>query len=126
VHARDFGNGGYVLAFELQPTTSVMLDDRRSPAAGSRLLLGQNRPNPLRPATSIPFTLRAGADVQLRIYDASGRTVRSDDLGRFDAGAHSITWNGDDLRGERVPSGVYFYEVEAAGMRAARRLIVTR
>jgi hypothetical protein len=126
VHARDFGNGGYCLAFEVQPTTAVELDDRRTPAAGSRLVLGQNRPNPLHPATSIPFTLRAGGDVELRIYDAGGRTVLAEQLGRFDAGSHSVSWNGADLRGQRVPSGVYFYEVEAGGVRAARRLIVTR
>jgi hypothetical protein len=96
-----------------------------SVAATPRLLVGQNRPNPFRASlTEIPFELGERSRVQIGIFDASGRAVRVLDLGEPGAGAHVATWDGLDGTGIRVPSGSYFYRVEAGVVSATRRLVI--
>jgi len=85
------------------------------------------RPNPLSPGTNIAFGLPdPGGRVMLRIYDVAGRLVRSiaGDVPR--GGNHSIYWDGRDSRGHEVPSGVYFYRLEAPGLEAQGKSVVVR
>jgi len=70
-------------------------------------------PNPFNPATVLRFELAASAEVEVRVFDASGRIVRSLDLGELGAGPRAIRWNGRDQRGATVASGVYFVRVVA-------------
>jgi len=60
------------------------------------------------------------------VYDLAGRRVSTLAHGRFPAGRHQATWNLGAGEGERVPAGVYFCELRAAGSRFCRRLVVTR
>jgi len=85
------------------------------------------RPNPLSPGTNIAFGLPdPGGRVTLRIYDVAGRLVRSiaGDVPR--GGNHNIYWDGRDSRGHEVPSGVYFYRLEAPGLEAQGKSVVVR
>lgn len=75
------------------------------------LAIGENRPNPFNPETTIPYQLAGSAQpqhVELRVLDAAGREVRmlvdEDEAG----GSHSVVWNGRDDHGNAVASGVYF------------------
>jgi flagellar hook assembly protein FlgD len=69
--------------------------------------------------------------VTIRIYDFSGRLVRSLDLGHRPAG-HYITsskaayWDGTNQLGERVASGVYFYTLKADRFTATRKLFILK
>ncbi len=60
-------------------------------------------PNPSHRLTSFDFTLRAPASAQIAIYDLRGVRVRILDLGKVDAGLHSLVWNGMDGRGRPAP-----------------------
>jgi hypothetical protein len=90
-----------------------------------------NYPNPFNPETWIPYQLSQDAHVTIRIYDLSGRLVRSFDLGRRAAG-HYITpskafyWDGANQFGERVASGVYFYTLQADRFAATRKLFIMK
>jgi len=61
--------------------------------------------------TELMLTLGRAAPVGVKVFNVLGQEVR--DLGRasYDAGAHAIRWDGRDVRGHEVPSGVYFYQV---------------
>jgi M6 family metalloprotease-like protein len=73
-------------------------------------------PNPANPGTTIAFGLpEPGGDVSLRVYDASGRLVRTLLDGSVAAGRHVAYWDGRDDRGALVSSGVYFYRLEGPG-----------
>jgi hypothetical protein len=73
-------------------------------------------PNPFNPSTTISFDVPAsGGDVRLELYDARGRLVRTLVSGRRDPGRQEAVWNGRDAAGRRVPSGVYFARLRAAG-----------
>jgi hypothetical protein len=63
--------------------------------------------------------------VDLAVYDAMGRRLRTLEDGRFSTGAfYSTTWDGTDSNGETVPAGVYFVVIESEGRLAANKLMV--
>jgi len=89
--------------------------------------LGQNSPNPFNPATTIEFTIPKASHATLRIYDASGRLVRV--LVDRDYKTSTIDrapWDGRDDAGQVVPSGVYFYKLEAGDYSAARKMLLLK
>ena len=77
-----------------------------------------NYPNPFNPETWIPYQLATDTDVEIRIYDTRGSLVRSLALGHQRAGIYTgkgraAYWDGRNDVGERVASGVYFYQLQA-------------
>jgi hypothetical protein len=84
-------------------------------------------PNPAHAGTSFRFALPAAAAerASLTLLDASGRRVRSFS-GPFSAGVNVVTWDGLDGDGHAVHSGLYFYDLDAAGTKLSRRLVVVR
>jgi len=66
-------------------------------------------PNPAAGLSSIAFALaRADGNARLAVFDVGGRVVWQRALGTFAPGTHAVIWDGRDLRGARVPAGVYF------------------
>jgi hypothetical protein len=75
------------------------------------LVLQGAHPNPFNPETKISFRVGSTQQVELTVYDMSGRLVivLTDQV--FPAGDHEVSWNGRDLHGARVPSGTYIARV---------------
>jgi hypothetical protein len=72
------------------------------------------RPNPFNPSTQLSFELAQTAPTTVEILDLRGRVVRTLVAKEsFDAGSHSLHWNGRDDRGSVVASGVYQVRVQA-------------
>ncbi|MBD3181838.1 T9SS type A sorting domain-containing protein [Candidatus Poribacteria bacterium] len=93
--------------------------------------LYQNYPNPWNPETWIPYQLPEGADVELSVFDTSGKLVRKLDLGFKEPGQYmtkekAIYWDGKNQQGEEVASGVYFYRLTAGENVATRKTIVLK
>jgi hypothetical protein len=88
--------------------------------------LEQNVPNPFNPATAIHFTLPEDAAVKLVIYDVSGRIVRTllDEKRRADN--YKVQWDGRDMNGDPVASGVYFYRINAGKHHATRKMVLLK
>jgi len=104
-------------------TTGTSDDDL---AVGFPATLDQNHPNPFNPTTEIRFHLAQAGDVSLRIFDAQGRLVRDLVQGNYPAGDHAVVWNGIDHRGNSIASGVYLYQLEAAGRKLSKRMILIK
>jgi len=86
-----------------------------------------NVPNPFNPMTEIRFV--AGprpVTVRLKVYDVSGRLVRTLHDGVHPAGHGKVVWNGRDERGGEVPSGLYFARLEIGGQRFTRKMMLVR
>ena len=81
-------------------------------AAPAAFRVEPNYPNPFNPSTTIEFALPARSHVSVKIFDVSGRLVRTLVDGVLDAQIHQAVWTGDDDGGRQVSSGVYFYRVE--------------
>lgn len=93
------------------------------PAGPVQVSMGMSFPNPFGTFSAIQFTLGRDARVELGIYDAGGRLVRSLIDGTRSAGVHRATWDGRDGNGERVAPGLYFYVLDAEGTRVSRRTV---
>ena len=90
-----------------------------------------NYPNPFNPETWIPYRLAEDAFVTLTIYDLSGQPVRTLDVGHRIASAYenrskAIYWDGRNDVGERVASGVYFYNLSTGNYSATRKMLVVK
>jgi hypothetical protein len=96
------------------------------PPAVDKIVLDQNQPNPFNPHTTIPYVLERNGRVRLVVYDIQGRLVRVLVDALQPAGQHSAIWSGIDRAGRAAPSGVYVYEIRAAGKRVARRMVLVR
>ena len=79
---------------------------------GGTMLL-QNYPNPFNSYTTICYQLLSNSNVRIKIYNLSGKEVRTLVNENQKAGKHSVVWDGKDDSGERVSSGVYFYQLKA-------------
>jgi hypothetical protein len=95
------------------------------PAAGvpPATSLRGNLPNPFAGRTDLRFALSRSGPVRLNIYDAGGRCVRRLTAGPLPAGEHKLTWDGRGDAGEPLGSGVYFYELQAGGIRDQRKML---
>jgi hypothetical protein len=97
------------------------------PLPQARFELSHNHPNPFNPTTRIQFSLPEPSQISLRIYDLSGRLVwQLAGQDQWAAGPHAITWNGRDDAGRELPSGVYFYRLDAAGDTATMKMTLIR
>ncbi|MBI1927051.1 T9SS type A sorting domain-containing protein [Candidatus Poribacteria bacterium] len=110
-------------------TKVVPLKVLRPKPKASQLL--QNYPNPFNPETWIPYQLAKPAHVSIQIYEPSGRLVRTLDLGHRGAGfytsrAEAAYWDGRNETGERVSSGLYFYQLQTNYFSAMRRMVVMK
>ena len=83
-----------------------------------KTVLLANYPNPFNPETWIPYHLAKAANVQIPIYNARGTVIRHLRLGHQSAGYYTSRsqagyWDGLNDFGERVSSGIYFYQLQA-------------
>ncbi len=86
--------------------------------------LGAARPNPSLGSTSIAYSLATAGPVSIRIYDASGRRVRTLVHGDSPAGPGVVVWDGRDERGARLGGGVYFYRMESQGWASRKKVVL--
>ena len=97
----------------------------------TKSVLMQNYPNPFNPETWVPFSIKDAASVQINIYDAMGHPVRTLDLG-FRKSGNYITpskaayWNGRNRLGEKVASGVYFYQIRAGEFSSMKKMVIMK
>ena len=94
-------------------------------------LLLANYPNPFNPETWIPYQLARGSHVQITIYDTRGAVVRQLALGHQSAGYYTTRsraahWDGRNAVGERVASGIYFYQLETDDVSLLRKMVILK
>jgi hypothetical protein len=93
------------------------------PAVPLRFALRQNQPNPFHAVTTIRFDLPVGGIVQLDVFDATGRKVRTLASHYFPPGYQSVTWS-PKSEGSGMGPGVYFYRLQAGPFRAKRKAVL--
>ena len=94
------------------------------PATGTHL--GISFPNPAGSATTIQYSLARAEPIELSIYDLNGRLVNRLVAGSEPAGNHSVRWNGHDLTGRPVASGVYLYRLRTPSFTESRHIAFVR
>lgn len=94
--------------------------------APSTPVVTENYPNPFNPSTTIRYTLAEPSDVRIVVYNVLGAEVAVLVNGQAEAGSHEAVWNGTDVSGRLVPSGIYLYSVETAGTRITRSMTLLK
>ncbi len=79
------------------------------PVLPQTLSLEQNYPNPINPATTIKFSLRAAGQISLKVYNLSGDLISILAEDQFGVGEHQFTFSANGL-----PSGIYFCRLTTA------------
>ena len=96
-------------------------------APSRSIRLRQNLPNPFGSRTTIGFDLVQRERVTLRVYDVTGRMVRTlADGSELEPGSHHVEWDGRDEGGARLEAGLYFCRLEAGSARETKRMVFVR
>ena len=83
--------------------------------------LEQNYPNPFNPSTSIKYTLAEQSPVSLKVYDVLGNEVATLINKEIQAGSHEVEFDASNL-----PSGIYFYTLNAGEFAQTRKMILLK
>jgi len=89
-------------------------------------VLYPNYPNPFNPETNIRFALAQSGKVMLDIYNLKGQRVKTLADGVYNAGTHTLKWNGTDDNGIPAASGVYFYKMTAGTTAKTQKMILMK
>ena len=83
--------------------------------------LVQNYPNPFNPSTTINFSIPQSGKVNLSVFNSIGQEVQTLVDDEMTAGDHQVTFNAENL-----PSGIYFYKLEAGDFLDVKKMIVIK
>jgi hypothetical protein len=83
--------------------------------------LEDNYPNPFNPQTTINYQLPTDSDVELSIYNMSGRMIATLVNEHKLAGYHEIGWNASSF-----PSGIYFYRLQSGGFIETKKMVLMK
>lgn len=97
----------------------------------SKTQLLPNFPNPFNPETWLPYQLTKSSEVTLNIYNSKGELVRKLELGYKPAGYYTDStkaafWDGRNMLGEKITSGIYFYQLETGDHTSTKRMIMIK
>ena len=107
-----------VIVADPSTATATEEDEHEVP---QHFALEQNYPNPFNPATTISYSIKEPADVELLVYDLLGRRVARLVDQHHAAGRYEITF---DARG--LASGTYLYTLRAGDFTQTRRLVLLK
>ena len=89
-------------------------------------ILYPNYPNPFNSNTAIAFYLSEPAIIDLSIIDLLGNTVKKLIHEERPADNSSIYWDGKNMIGENVTSGIYFFLLKINGMSLKRKMVLIK
>lgn len=102
-------------SFEYSPEVEVVV------SAPLELTLEQNYPNPFNPSTTIEYQIPEISFVTLKVYDVLGKEIETLVNEEKPAGTYEITWYA-----EQLPSGVYFYKIQAGEYIATKKMLLIK
>jgi peptidoglycan/xylan/chitin deacetylase (PgdA/CDA1 family) len=83
--------------------------------------LDQNYPNPFNPSTTISFTIPSDGFVTLKVYNSLGEEVSTIEQNYLLMGTYNLNFNASGL-----PSGIYFYRIQAENYSAVKKMVLLR
>ena len=118
-------NNGWILCGggRLYHTTNnaQMTTDIQDDFPTTNFSLYQNYPNPFNPTTNISFQLAESSFTSLKIYNSLGEEIKTLLNKYISAGTHEIKFNAVNL-----PSGVYFYKLQAGKFSETKKLLLMK
>ncbi len=101
-----------------------------SEATIDRLEIYPAYPNPFNGVVTVKFSLPPGQNesrqLQIKIYDNTGRLVRTLYDGRMKAGIHALFWNATDQQGSPVASGTYLLHFRSGNFQQVQKIVLVK
>ena len=85
--------------------------------------LSQNYPNPFNPYTIISYALPIQSEVNMTIFNILGKKIQFWNITEQNAGWYKLIWDGRDMYGNSVPTGVYIYQIKAGNFIDSKKMI---
>jgi hypothetical protein len=85
------------------------------------IILGQNYPNPFNPATIIEFEILQDAEVEVVVYNLTGKEIDILHHGFLSSGVYKFEFDGSEL-----PSGIYLYKVFTPQFTQTKKMILAK
>jgi len=85
-----------------------------------------NYPNPFNPTTTISFAMAKEGHITLEIYNSKGQKVQTLVNGIRGIGHHQVVWDGRDITGNSVASGIYFYKMTTHEYSSVRKMLMIK
>jgi hypothetical protein len=100
--------------------TIVSIGDPKNELKKS-FILSQNYPNPFNPTTVIKYQLPEAGLVTLKVFDILGNEIETLVNEQKQTGTYEITWYAEGL-----PSGIYFYRLQAGDFIETKKMILMK
>ncbi|MBL8025642.1 MAG: hypothetical protein JNL74_04490 [Fibrobacteres bacterium] len=105
--------------YVMRPDTGIYVTAEETAGSLSSQASVTVSPNPFNPScalrVNVPANRQAALYVRLAVYDASGKLVRVVANGSYKPGVQNFAWDGIDVHGKKVSSGVYCFKLSAGG-----------
>jgi hypothetical protein len=120
--------GALALALPARSATLLVLAPATTDVAARRAASFALRaaPNPTRAGAAIDFTLPRAGEIELALFDALGRRVRTLARGAYAEGPVHLSWDGRDARGAEAAPGVYLLRLSTQGHGETQRVLKLR
>ncbi len=104
--------------------TTVGLNETHD--VGAQIIVHEPWPNPFNHSTTIAYETPDVVRVQVTIFDANGRLVRTLVDSQQETGYHKVLFNGRDDTGRMLTSGIYHVRVTAGGYSVMQKLVLLK
>ena len=84
-------------------------------------LMARNYPNPFNPVTTISYTIPTAGNVEMKVFDVTGRQVATLVNTYQSTGNYTVAWDGSDS-----PSGIYFYRLSVGNLSFTNRMVLMK
>jgi len=116
----DPHHGPITIPIDLTVTTLADVTDEKNTLPKTSIL-HQNYPNPFNPSTQIKFELSSASNVELRVYDLTGKEIATLINGNLSSGVHTIRFDAANLS-----SGIYVYSLKTNNYLSLKKMILTK
>ncbi len=89
-------------------------------------LTASNYPNPFNPYTTISYSLPVDGKIEISIYNMKGQLVKELVSGSQTVGHYEVVWNGNDIAGKKVSSGIYYYQIKACDKIISKKILMLK
>ncbi len=107
-----------IIASQVKGSVINRISDATNP---NSFILEQNYPNPFNPSTKIQFSIPRETNVNLGVYNMLGQLVTTIYNGKLESGTHYVEFDGSQL-----PSGIYFYRLEAENFVKTKKMTLMK
>jgi len=117
---------------EVLQTAVIDVIDMENPASvvetglPVNIYLKQNYPNPFNAGTVINYVIDSERIVEIDIYNLAGQKINTLYKGSLSSGCYQAVWDGTNLNGDRVSSGIYFYRLTSGNNILTRRMLLLK